>query len=120
LSQAASMMVHRSTVTRPHAGKDGYGHESRGGAWEVVEADAPCLLYVGTVKLDAEGKHADVKEVRALFRNTSMVQKGDRISELRNRRGDDLATGFFDVETVTPRVVGGMFSHLELTLRRTT
>lgn len=111
-------MTMRSQVERNVAPDDPYGNE---GAfqWEIVNPEQPCFVSNSArTEVTDGGKSVFVEEFRAIFPARADVARGDRLVQVKNRRGELLFDTIFAVEGILEQSAGPQVDHLVALLRR--
>lgn len=113
----SGLLTMRAEVRRNAADTDSYGGPGKPG-YEPVKYSVPCYAWSKMRQRVVEGKVAEVEELEAIFYKDADIQSADRIEQFKNRKGDVVMEGPFEVLTVTEQHNGGAKSHLQVRLRR--
>lgn len=111
-------MTMRAQVERNAAPADPYGNE---GAfqWQIVNAAQPCFVSNSArTEVTDGGKSVFVEEFRAVFPAKADVVRGDRLVQIKNRRGEAIFDTIFAVEGILEQSAGPSVDHLIALLRR--
>lgn len=117
MSFAREMMSMRAELQRNTASTDTYGGPGKPG-YTLVKDGVQCYVWSKTKQRIMEGRIAEVEEIGAIFPDGTDVQTLDRIEQFKNRKGDVLMDGPFEVVAVTERHDGQSIHHIEAKLRR--
>ncbi len=85
---------------------------------QPVVDDVPCYIWIEQFKDFVDGKSVTVERMKGYFRKIADIKRLDVITQVTNRKGDVIYEGPIVVDSVVPKVIGAIVSHLQLELRR--
>lgn len=111
-------MTMRAEVLRNIAAADAHGNRGKP-EWGHISDATPCFVWSRIRQRVVDGhQNAEVEEMQALFRYGADIKEGDRITEIKDRRGRVLFAGPLEVITGTEKSTGDGVSYLAFKLRR--
>ncbi len=120
MSQVAGMMKMRAAISRGSVDDvDSYGlTTARLKDLRPIADQVPCYIWIEQYKDYVDGKSVTLERMKGYFRKDADIQRLDVLTQVLNRNSVVLYEGPIVVDSVVPKVLGAIVSHLELELRR--
>lgn len=118
LHLAGGMLTMRAKIARNVAAADPHGNPGIP-VWGITGDTVHCFIWTQSAQPVHDGrKVVAVEQIRACFPREADIKQGDKVTEIKDRRGQTVFDSDLEVDTVTEKSNGSRVAYRQVTLRR--